>query len=211
MESEPLQKTPHEKTAPIKVVLAPGARLLVTLDGTDGDFEIYYDYGGDGKLRVTASGPDSAGRDAEIYCDSFGSPRVDHAEWVRRAFPPRQNGRTTFAQLLRDQAGDIQQVLCAMPEPGPGEKLDNPEHVATAIKRLRPRLAMPDNPVPLTATQAVEVIAQVKSFEPQNTAPCVKCKTSFKLSGLDNDVFCQPCRQKRWPVDSEGRTPKPSG
>lgn len=78
----------QQKKAPVKVVLSPGSRLLITLEGCDGDFEILFDTYGDQKLRVLASFPDSSGRggdssfdelskigkkhNPEIYCEDFG-------------------------------------------------------------------------------------------------------------------------------------------
>lgn len=78
----------RQKKAPVKVVLSPGSRLLITLEGCDGDFEILFDTYGDQKLRVIASFPDSSGRggdasfdelsktgkkhNPEIYCEDFG-------------------------------------------------------------------------------------------------------------------------------------------
>lgn len=61
----------QEKKAPIKVVLSPGSRLLITLEACEGDFEVLYDYQGDKKLRVLASFPDSTGRGGEVYFDKL--------------------------------------------------------------------------------------------------------------------------------------------
>lgn len=80
----------------MKIVLKPGDRLNIQIDGGDGNFEVLYDYQGDGKLRILADMPDSTERGGlpvpdirrrnpklpqykpEIYCEDFSmSPLED--------------------------------------------------------------------------------------------------------------------------------------
>jgi hypothetical protein len=51
------------------VTLSPGEKLVVVLEGTDGQFVIDY---GDDALTVTADLPDSDGRADVIYSERFG-------------------------------------------------------------------------------------------------------------------------------------------
>lgn len=61
----------------IKVVLSPGARLLVAFEETDGTFTIDFDSDGNRKLRVIADTPDSTDRNGVIYEERFESYAID--------------------------------------------------------------------------------------------------------------------------------------
>lgn len=74
----------------MKVELAPGDKLVITLEGTGGEFTILFDHENDNRVRVFADMPDDKERggdlsfndmrisedvplvDPEIYCVSFG-------------------------------------------------------------------------------------------------------------------------------------------
>jgi hypothetical protein len=55
----------------IVVTLPPGARLVVRLHETDGEFVIANDFGSDGKLTVEVDLPDDSGRKGVIYQEDY--------------------------------------------------------------------------------------------------------------------------------------------
>lgn len=61
------------------IVLKPGDKITITLQGTDGEFEIEY---GKTALTVTADMPDTQGREGVIYSEEFGGAGGDVDESI---------------------------------------------------------------------------------------------------------------------------------
>lgn len=63
----------------MRIELAPGEELIVTLQDSDGEFTISFDKDDDKCVKIEADMPDTEGREGVIYCEDFSASPDDKA------------------------------------------------------------------------------------------------------------------------------------